>query len=511
MDQSPQTPRHISRVGGRRSVNSTTRCLILVDRFRVNQEKLYTITESPSLNPAQSQRLGAIIRRYGGSVQVGAISATINQLLRRGARVRLPLSATLTVTAVGSAENRRASGRVSWNGRTDSGWVHVVLGPRGVYGLVTRGKSRHWIEPLGGGLVALAEVDEKGYPPEHSGIPLTSSDGSFAKQPRVRDTVRLPPYQQIASLSSAFTTTAIGLMVVYTSAAAAATEDIESLIELAVDVTNTSYADSYVLIAASLAYSGAVTYSEAGRSHVDHVNALQAAADGMMDELHAVRNQYLADVVLLIDDDDEACGRASVILATATQAFGVVHHNCAVSNYTLAHEVGHLQGARHDRNNDPTNTPFQYGHGFQDPGDFRTVMAYPCDGASPCPRVALWSTPLYGPGPLLPRGTAAHEDNSRVLNETKNSLAAFREPISVIIAGPTSVKSTEFGCSWTAVTSGGVPAATFAWSGVLVGSGGTVSGTVAQAGYLDVIVQDAFGRWSTSQVFIMVDDNAPSC
>ena len=50
-------------------------------------------------------------------------------------------------------------------------------------------------------------------------------------------------------------------------------------------------------------------------------------------------------------------------------------------------------------------------------------MAYACSGG--CPRLNYWSNPsvLYNG---IPMGTTSTNDNERVLNNTRNTVAAFR-------------------------------------------------------------------------------------
>jgi hypothetical protein len=69
----------------------------------------------------------------------------------------------------------------------------------------------------------------------------------------------------------------------------------------------------------------------------------------------------------MIINQSDYCGLADAIMANASTAFAIVHYDCATGYYSFAHELGHLQGARHDPANDPTNTPpcGPYGHGFQ--------------------------------------------------------------------------------------------------------------------------------------------------
>ena len=83
-----------------------------------------------------------------------------------------------------------------------------------------------------------------------------------------------------------------------------------------------------------------------------------------MEEIHGLRDKYDADVAVLIVNDPKGCGLATRVFADANDAFAVVHHECAVATYSVAHEIGHLIGARHELAMDRTMTPFPYGHGY---------------------------------------------------------------------------------------------------------------------------------------------------
>ena len=44
--------------------------------------------------------------------------------------------------------------------------------------------------------------------------------------------------------------------------------------------------------------------------------------------------------------------------------------------YSIAHELGHIIGARHEPSIDKTMVPFAYGHGFVNGTKWRDIMSY---------------------------------------------------------------------------------------------------------------------------------------
>jgi hypothetical protein len=129
-----------------------------------------------------------------------------------------------------------------------------------------------------------------------------------------------------------------------------------------------------------------------------------------MDEIHDLREAHRADVGILIVDDPKTCGLATQVGASADEAFAVVHHECAAANYTVAHEIGHLIGARHE---------FSYVNGTK----WRDIMSSK-DSCGGCPRLPVWSSPT-----VFVDGEAAGTEelnNARVIAEQAWRVAAFR-------------------------------------------------------------------------------------
>ena len=100
-----------------------------------------------------------------------------------------------------------------------------------------------------------------------------------------------------------------------------------------------------------------------------------------------------------------------------------MHHACAAITMSIAHEIGHILGARHDRFIDESNTPFAYGHGYVNGSKWRDIMSYK-EGCGGCPRIPYWSNPriMYKGEPT---GTAA-ADNARVILELAERVSKFR-------------------------------------------------------------------------------------
>jgi hypothetical protein len=174
---------------------------------------------------------------------------------------------------------------------------------------------------------------------------------------------------------------------------------------------------------------------------------LQNPTDGKLDEVHVLRNLLGADVVTLVTEET-GCGIAYLMApesaAFASSAFSVVYSGC-LSQHSLAHEIGHLQGNMHDRDNSSFPGAFEYSYGFRrcvsDGTGFRTVMAYGCTGA---PRVTQFANPdvLFNGWPTgisFEADPANSADDSRSMNETADTVAAFRSLATSIPGAPSSL------------------------------------------------------------------------
>jgi peptidyl-Asp metalloendopeptidase len=108
---------------------------------------------------------------------------------------------------------------------------------------------------------------------------------------------------------------------------------------------------------------------------------------------------------------------------TLDEAFFVVHHARAATTMSIAHEIGHIPVARHDRFADSNDSPHPYGHGYINGSKWRDIMSYNA-GCGGCPRIPYWSNPrVQYKGEAT--GTPA-ADNARLILELAERVSKFR-------------------------------------------------------------------------------------
>jgi Metallo-peptidase family M12 len=316
------------------------------------------------------------------------------------------------------------------------------------------------IRHVGGEMHAVVEMGEDRMPDEHAPMParMRNNDPNLRDDPLIQQGdasmlrpstagVRRPPaalqatkrqHPKMAAANPGKALPArtrtpphgrdivIDVLVAYTKKTARNYSDVKrELVDLAIEEGNESFRMSNLgNIKLRLVHAYQTDYEEdKDGEHFDHLYRMVDKGDGYMEEVHGLRDKYHADVVVLIVDDASGCGLATRVFADAGDAFAVVHHECAASSYSLAHEIGHLIGARHDTSIDKNMTPFAYGHGFVNGTKWRDIMSYKasCGG---CPRLPVWSSPT-----VLIKGEPAGTpdlDNARVISEQAARVAAFR-------------------------------------------------------------------------------------
>lgn len=400
----------------------------------------------------------------GVRIMEGPPPAVLEYMLTRDASATIAREATGITVSLGDGGTRtvvRASVEIRadcavWRGTVQetAGSVTLMWWPSGkMAGTIHSGGRLYSVRHLGGRRYAVVEMNPKNMPEEHA----PASNSLRRMDPSVRDDPlvsrgeagvlrsdaarrravadgRPPQPDRVSPLSGAGSGDAVAIqevvidvMVVFTRKVKTHYLDVRrELVDLAIEEANNSFRLSNLEhVRLKLVHVQETDYVENGE-HFDHLYRMVDPGDGYLEDVPLLRDRHNADVVVLIVDDAKGCGLATRVYADAEEAFAVIHHECAAANYSLAHEIGHLIGARHEIGLDPSIWPFPYGHGYVNGTKWRDIMSSKssCDG---CERLPIWSSPrnvIRGET----AGTAAESDNSRVIADEAARVAAFRVP-----------------------------------------------------------------------------------
>ena len=247
----------------------------------------------------------------------------------------------------------------------------------------------------------------------------------------------------------------VSVMVVYTPGArtnlGGTAADAEAAIGAAMNEFNLVLDNTGVSHDVCLVHVDEVAYTHSGSTSTD-VTVLRNQTDGIIDNVHTLRDTHFADLVHMIVEG--GCGSGWVNNDPNNYrddlGFAVTSDNCMTTNLTFPHEAGHNMGLQHDWFQNQDTDPCEWHHGFVnngDPGDrWRTVMAYnnECSASGTfCPRQAYFSNPAntFGPNstPMgVPIGSTEPSDSFFGLERAMCEAAAFRVP------GPLPVEMVSF-------------------------------------------------------------------
>ena len=338
-----------------------------------------------------------------------------------------------TITLVRTTSFVRADGSISWRGivkETGERAALMVWGNTLLTGYFAYDGTIFAIENVGGGLHAFAELGRAKALPDHpvpaavrDSAPIASLEETAQPRPLPPEPV-IVPFADRDRLSLEAKHITIDVMLLYTpNVAARYVRDPADLLAVAIEETNEAFKNSGLgNISLRLVHTQPILYDG---SMDDQFTHLYAMVDGVgpFRDVKKLRDEKRADIVGLVIDNAKGCGQSTRVGPESDEAYFVVHHACVTVSMSMAHEIGHILGVRHDRRMDQNDMPTAYGHGYVNGMKWRDIMSYN-ESCSGCPRIPFWSNPrvMYNGEPT---GTAA-ADSARVILENAERISRFR-------------------------------------------------------------------------------------
>ena len=331
--------------------------------------------------------------------------------------------------------------------------VGTVLTPEGKFTIRSAGSGRHVIRQVDAAAEPFeCEVQDPPLPRPQQAISSIDQPPSLAQLPS-------PQADDIPTEDGS----EVRILVVYTPALQAAQggrAGMRALVDLMVQSANQAFEEGGINPRLVLANAAMVDYV-AQRTQTD-VYRLRIPDDGYMDEVHALRNEYAADLVHLITNVPIGASGSAYRLtreSLSAESFSAFAITANASEETFTHEVGHNLGLRHDRYvNRPSGAIYPYAFGYInlrafEPGSprtarWRTVMTYGngCGQAGiGCSRLLRFSNadqtylgdPMGVAADDPETGTAGPADARLTINNTAPWVGSFRSEACSDITVPT--------------------------------------------------------------------------
>jgi hypothetical protein len=365
------------------------------------------------------------------NARIEVVAARADLISRDTEALRLALPGGIEVDAQQTGYERMESGNEVWSGRIDLGAKALLATGKGlaldhlsdsivavrsgdtVLANIRLGDALYRLVPIDKGAHALIEVDQTAFLPDED-------EAGYAQM--LQNATRVIDQGPLAGAKAIST---IRVMVAFGAAATAAVGNEQQALDLAFTESNNALAATNT--DARFQQAGAIRfYTQAETTNYSTMlSRLTNGSDGFYDTIAGQRNSSTADLVAYVAPvSSTLCGQAAGIATSNASAYFVISSSCLSGNWTFVHEAAHVVGARHD--NDPTLTPYAYGHGYvMSSINRRTVMAVNNGPCASCTRFGAFSSPNHTLSGVT-IGTASRNDNTRVWRTRGPTVAAFR-------------------------------------------------------------------------------------
>lgn len=225
-------------------------------------------------------------------------------------------------------------------------------------------------------------------------------------------------------------------------------DDINNYIATLISDTNQGYQNSNVKLKAKLVYSYYLEGHTQKPSIYKELSYFGTSNDDIVTELRNIRDEYSADIVIILGPKYSGiCGVANLD-AVAENAVAIVGSSTTCTNrYTFGHEIGHLFGLSHNYENASINAPYNFGYGYCHNGEWQTIMSYNCaEWVHISSRLNFYSNPnINYEGHSM--GSDSLEFNAKVLKIRAPIVSQFRNETTYEVTIPKNFTYTALGSS----------------------------------------------------------------